>query len=84
MRKYITPDGAIFAGSTAEEIVTAMRDRGFYPSAGPALHIYVADVISRLALYNNEPIDAELSKDVCESFIRILVEKDYFHEVLEN
>lgn len=31
MRRYAAPDGAVFTGGSAEEIVTAMRDRGFLP-----------------------------------------------------
>ena len=84
MRIFVTPDGAVFSGSTSEEIVTAMRDRGFYPVASPSLKTYMFDVIERLAFYFNEEIDCSLKEDGCDAFIETLVEKNYFRELTGN
>lgn len=81
MKRFVTPDGAVFAGSTDEEIVTAMRDRGFYPAASPSLRTYMNDVVERLAIYNNEEIDVDLKENECTTFVCLLVEKGYFREL---
>lgn len=81
MKRFRTPDGAVFAGSTSEEVVTAMRDRGFYPAESPSLKIYMLDVLTRLAFYNNEEIDCSLKSGECDEFVRTLVNHGYFTEI---
>lgn len=81
MKSYITPDGAVFTGSSPEEIVRSMRDRGFYPSASPSMDTYMHDVVERLAVFNNETISTDLDAEDFDQFISILINHDYFREV---